>query len=476
MKKLLLAGLFFTPFISKAQITWSPAVDVAANSFNNEHPRVVTDASGNALVLWGNSSSEQANFSRWNGSAFTSPVALSGAMTVASQSWMGPDLASKGDTVYVVFKQNPEGDMNSHIYLIRSYNGGMNFSMPVQVDNIADSLSRFPAVTIDDNGHPIVAFMKFDPSFGDARWVVTRSNDYGSTFNVDKKASGWTGGTVCDCCPGAITAKGNEVAMMYRANLSNIRDTWVGRSTDAGATFTNGWNAEGNNWMLMSCPSSGPDGVIIGDTLYTVFMNGASGTALVYWSKSALSDMSAQPTEPISGTIANLNSQNYPRMANYGNALAVVWKQAVNGSDQLVIRFTNDINAGLPDYTMVDMDNITNADVAISDGAVHVVWEDNASGTVKYRKGTFQSTAGLTDGNLSLPIVYPNPSNSVWMVSNVTPNTELILYDVRGISYPNNFDQSNGIFEIDNSTLNSGVYFLDVKSEGKTSTLQLLKY
>jgi len=472
---LFLALSAFSIQASAQAITWSSTIDVATNSYNNEHPRVVTDASGNPIVLWGNSSSEEANFSRWNGVSFTTPISLSGSMNIASQSWMGPDIASKGDTVYTVYKQNPESDTSSHIYIKRSFDGGMNFSAPVQVDNILDSISRFPTVTIDVNGQPIVAFMKFDPSFGDARWVVTRSNDYGNTFDTDKKASGWTGGTVCDCCPGAITAKGNDVMMMYRANLSNIRDTWVGMSNDGGSTFTNGWNADQNNWMLMMCPSSGPDGAIIGDTLYSTFMSGATGNALVYWSKSALSDISSQPTELLTGTIAGLNSQNYPRLGAQGNSLAIVWKQNISGTDELVIRFAENINNGLPDYSIVDMDNIANADVALSDGTIHVVWEDNVTGTVKYRKGTFVSTAGLDETSSFLPIVYPNPSNTVWTISSVNENVELRLFDELGVMHSSSFKRSNDKVEIDNAFLSKGIYFLEMKHNGNIKTIQLVK-
>lgn len=471
----LLLALSALSFHSKGQtITWSPAIDVAPNSYNNEHPRVAVDGDGEPLVIWGNSSSEHANFSRWNGASFTMPYTASGMMTVASQSWMGPDMAAHGDTVYAVFKQNPESDLNSHIYLIRSFDAGMSFAAPVQVDNIGDSLSRFPAVTTDENGHPIVAFMKFDPSFGDARWVVARSNDYGSTFGIDDKASGWTGGTVCDCCPGAITASGNDVAMMYRSNLSNIRDTWVGISNDGGTNFTNGWNADQNNWMLMMCPSSGPDGVIIGDTLYSVFMNGATGDNLVYWSKSALADLSAQPTAPISGMVMNLNSQNYPRMASYGNALAVIWKQNVSGADQLAIRFTGDINTGLPDYTLVDTDNITNADVALSNGAVHVVWEDNNTGTVRYRKGTF-SALGVNETPTKVLTVHPNPSVGAWTITSDQNISDVELIDAQGAKVDVRVNQTPSGFEVSNIGLASGVYVLHVQVESEIQALRLIK-
>src|SRR3990172_2679254 len=85
------------------QINWGPVINIASPINGNNHPRIVTDASGNPLVIWGNS--KKVIFSRWNGANFSTPVALNpGTIQIAEASWMGPDIASHGDTVYVVFK------------------------------------------------------------------------------------------------------------------------------------------------------------------------------------------------------------------------------------------------------------------------------------------------------------------------------------------------------------------------------------
>lgn len=242
-------------------------MNISTNTYGNMHPRITLDGAGNTLVVWGRMSDESVFFSRWNGTMFTTPIKLNPSwMKVATASWMGPNIASKGDTVYVVVKRSPEVSDTNHIYIIRSFNGGVSFSSPVRVSFIADSISRFPTVTIDATGNPIVAFMKFNSSLLDSRWVVTKSTDYGATFSTDVKASGYNGPTngVCDCCPGAIVTSKNVSTMLYRDNLNNIRDIWTGVSTNNNANFYGGFKVDNNNWMITSCPSSGPDGVIIG--------------------------------------------------------------------------------------------------------------------------------------------------------------------------------------------------------------------
>src|SRR5687767_12688697 len=103
-----LALIISQTIVSQSQITWIGAgsnLNTAATG--NNRPRVVMDAVGNPLVLWGYSS--RAMFSRWNGTSFTTPVMLNPMnMTIAEAYWMGPDIATHGDTIYVVFKQTPE--------------------------------------------------------------------------------------------------------------------------------------------------------------------------------------------------------------------------------------------------------------------------------------------------------------------------------------------------------------------------------
>jgi hypothetical protein len=430
--------LMSTVVISSAQssITWTTGINVNTSASGNNHPRVVVDRAGNPLVLWNNAG--RAMFSRWSGAAFTTPVIVNPtSMNVAGADWMGPDIASHGDTVYVVYKRTPEASDTNHIYCVRSFNGGATFSAAVRVDYVNDSLTRFPTVTTDALGNPIIGYMKFNAAFADARWVVVRSSDFGNTFSVDVKASGWSSptSTVCDCCPGAITCSGNTVALPYRDNKNNIRDTWAGISTDKGATFPGGMNLDQKNWSISACPASGPDGVVIGDTLYTTFMNGFSGKNLVYYNRSSVSAMTGSAGIPLTGTVtAALSLQNYPRIASDGTALGIVWKQTVSGNDQCLLRFTKNIANGLPAvYDTVDLNNITNADLEISKGNVFVVWQDPGSGTVKYRKGTFSSVTGIQE-NISVELfsVFPNPAKSVISIESRSNIDEILITNISG--------------------------------------------
>jgi len=451
---------------SQAQsgINWNMGMNIASATSGNEHPRLAVDRNDNALVTWHHTG--RCMFARWNGTAFTTPVMLNPmTMAVAGATWMGPDIAAHGDTVYVVFKQMPEADTASHIYLVRSFDGGQNFSSPVQVDNIGDSVSRFPTVTTDASGNPIVAFMKFNSAFGDARWVVAASPDYGSTFSADVKASGWgSSAAVCDCCPGAIVSSNDTCAVLYRNNNSNIRDSWVGISANNGTTFDYGFALEANNWMIMSCPSSGPDAVMIGDSLYSVFMNGGSGNYRTYLSKSSVSGSTVGSVTNLTGNIPGLSQQNYPRIASDGNAMAIVWKQTVSGSAQLPILFTNNLHNGFPAaYDTVDLNDITNADVELNNGNIFVVWEDDNSGTIKYRSGIFTpSVTGINEIASSYISIYPNPvSDNLSIKHSAGAIGRMFITDILGREvYAGQNNSAQNIFQINTAVWNNGVYFI----------------
>ncbi len=148
---LLVTALVFTHL--SGQIMWDQPMDIAVAHFDNNHPRLSIDRNGNPLVIWGKVNDVQ--FTRWNGTAFTQPVKLNPTnITIANADWMGPDIAAHGDTVYVVYKQTPENLTSSHIWCMRSFDGGLNFDAPVQVEFTGDSLTRFPAITTDNQGIP----------------------------------------------------------------------------------------------------------------------------------------------------------------------------------------------------------------------------------------------------------------------------------------------------------------------------------
>lgn len=481
MKQFILSFLLFTCILSYSQnkINWKSTINLAPNNYSNNHPRISLDGSGNPLVIWGRSSDESVFFSKWDGAAFTTPVKLNPSwLTVATASWMGPDIASKGDTIYVVMKRTPENLDSNHIYIVSSFDAGATFSSPVRVEYIKDSLSRFPTVTIDDTGNPIVGFMKFNAAFADSRWAVSKSTDYGKSFSTDIKASGWSSqvSTVCDCCPGSIISAGNVTAMLYRDNNSNIRDIWTGISNNNSDNYNTGFSLDNGKWAINSCPASGPDGVILGDSIYTVYMSGSVGSYRTYLSRASISNQSLSKVKGLTGSIAGLSQQNYPRIASDGKAGAIVWVQTVNGNAQLPILFTNKIVYGFPTkFDTVDLSNITAADVALSNGNIYVVWEDDNSGTIKIRSGNYNPIATNTENKQNQSIqIYPNPVKDILnIVTSDNSNYTIQIFNSNGQLIHR--VETDSKLQLDTSGYKSGIYYVQINSNKYFSTLKFIK-
>lgn len=471
MKKILLYLLLFSLYngTNASNLQWEKSIELASKGFSNSSPRIVLDVKGNPIVIWGRGSDGALFYSKSNGTSFSNPKQLNTISNkIAIANWMGPQIASKGDTIYIVFKQAPEDLTSSHIYICSSFDGGENFSNPKVVDNINDSVSRFPTVTIDSKGNPIVGFMKLNSKFGESRWVVTSSNDLGLTFEKDIKVSGWESAKeICDCCPGTVVSKDNVTIMLYRNNQSNIRDSWAGISKDYGKSFTSGMNVDKLNWNLNSCPASGPDGVIIGDTLYSVFLNGFSGSYLSYFSKSAISSNQLVSTSNISNTFNGLSQQNYPRISNFNNSVAIAWKQISNGNTFIPLIFTKDIRNGLPKiYDTLAIGNISNCDVALSDSKVFAVWEDDNSGTIKITSATYLSKNSIDFSNLKVDkykLQYLSESQLLKIIVE-EENFSFGITDLNG-KVIKTFDVANNqnSNEISTQNWNKGVYLITLE-------------
>ncbi len=473
----ILSLLIATILPTQAQlVVWDADVSISSGSTGYYRPMVVTDGSGNPMVLWNNAQSVY--FSRWDGSAFTAPVKINPeGVNVAGSYWMGPDIASKGDTVYIVYKETPEDQVGKHAWCVASFDGGATFGAPVQVDNLGnDALSRFTTVAVDELGNPVVAFMKFTTSFENHEWAVCTSNDYGQSFSTEVVASGWSSvsAEACDCCSSTLVQSNGNVAMLYRDNNSNIRDSWAGISTDGGATFSGGVNMDQQNWYIASCPSSGPDGFILGDTIYSTFMSSASGKGRVYYSKSSISGMNSQGGVLLTDMIDNLGSQNFPRISTNGTYMATAWIQNIGPQKEIAFNFSNNLNGFDKSYEVIYQANTAWVDIAMVGDQIYLVWQDESDDVLRFKKGRI-SPIGIAENTQQNIQVMPNPASQYWNIQLPGNIAQTIhIYDLEGklvYAAPGKGTQ----FTVDNQGWADGVYILKVDGLN-TGNLQLIKY
>ena len=466
--------LLVLPECARSQILWDQNLNLAPSQYGNNHPRIVINRSGDPVVVWGRSSDGAVFCSTWEMNQFTTPQKLNGSIPMATASWMGPDIAAYGDTIYVVMKQTPEDNINSHLWIVASFNGGKSFNAPARIESISDSISRFPTVCTDSQGQPIVAFMKFSPGFTESRWAVCRSDDYGVSFNKDIKASGWGNSTaICDCCPASIACKDNVCILLYRDNNRNIRDSWAAFSYDDGKSFVKGTNIDNNRWNINSCPASGPDGAILDQSLLATFMNGSTGKSLAYWSLSDIPTSSFKTATRLPASSGSILSQNFPRIDAYGQAVAMVWREDVITGTQLMMQFSPDYKKTGLKMDTVDLKDNTASDIALSKDRIFVVWQDDNSRTIKYRSAKYENVLSSSNYDKIFFSISPSPITDFLHVRSEIYPASIEVFDATGSLRLMKFLFNDEV--ISTALWPRGTYLARLTAAGKTAAAKIIK-
>jgi len=435
---LFIFSLFCLTSWSQQTIYWEPEITVSDGSvYGNVRPRIVLSADDKPVVVYGKGGGTLYS-SRWNGSGFDTPVSLLPAgMTSYLATWTGPDVASKGDTVVIVFKANPMDE--GHIYTVRSTDGGITFSDTIRADNHPAGQVWLPALEMDEDGNPTVIYMARDANEEFPRYVVNHSTTAGISYSGEQQVASGIPDEACDCCPAEYLIDGNREVLLYRNNDANVRDIFGVYSTDGGSTFPDYENVNQLSWVINYCPSTGPDGLFINSGLLTVSMSKASGENRVYISESSATTDLTFTSQIMMTPPTNANgSQNYPRITGDDNTAIMAWQESETSNYEIFCSWASTSALGdlLINKHQVNVNSTgtqSNPDLIYQNGFIHLVYQDGASGDVIYRKGHFTD---LSTSNIPLAEinVYPNPSNGTIYIDGVFESVQLT--DVNGRIVP----------------------------------------
>jgi hypothetical protein len=458
-------------------IYWEPEIIVAnGSSYGNTRPRIALTAGNNPIVIWGKGSTSELFTARWNGSAFDIPVGIL-PLNVESylSSWTGPDIDAKGDTVVVVFKAMPlEG---GHILTVRSTDGGITWSDTIRADSHNNGgVVWLPSLAMDENANPSVIYMAHDPAWSLPRYVVSHSSDQGMTFQNEMNIATNIPEEACDCCPAEYVIQGNQHALLFRNNESNIRDIFAVYSNDDGVSYSSFENVDQLNWNITSCPSTGPDGIFNNGNLLSVYASRASGSYRVYVSETATNPTLNYSSSTMMSPPTNANGvQNYPRIDGQNDTIVMVWQESETSNYEIFASFTTtgNVNELLNSKNMVNVLTTgaqTNPDILYADGQIHVLYQDSPTGSVVYRRGTI-SALGLNEDELSEGSFYPNPTLTGTFVLD-TPSATFELYDLYGNLVP--YDR----LDLSDKTIirvaSKGIFYLHLKKESETKVMKVI--
>jgi hypothetical protein len=403
MKKiyLIIILFFFQNYIqSQTIVNWGTPLPVATG-LSNVYPRLTLINGENPLVIWENASTDKIYSSKWTGTAFTTPLILNPPGVIPYiATWVGAEIGSSGDTAFVVFFSEPM--MSAKIYIVRSIDGGLSFSDTLRIDSAGTStIPAFPTVAVAPGGNPVVSYMQTNSSMLDAEYVLLRSTDGGNNFGPPVTPSLGAPGFVCDCCPASIAIDGNNQSLLYRNDDTNIRDIWASFSSDASATFPFTSEIDQTNWYITSCPSSGPSGLIIGDSLFYTWMSDATSDARIYMGSTNIHDQQIGQNRQLYPF--GSSTQNFPVIAGKGDTLGVVWQGYNAGSQEVLFTYSVTGAAGLGQsvdtLTKGLPGNQSRPDIEFKNGKFHVVYSDSNGGNVKYLTGNISAATGIEESS-----------------------------------------------------------------------------
>ena len=394
MRKILF--LLFFPILLTAQgVELNPTTNYtvisSGPSEGYNRPRVIVTANNNPFIIWSKLSSPKSiRAKKWNGTAFGSVMDLV-TSNLMPTGFIGPEIASKGDTVYLIFESLLH---NNHIiYLKKSFDGGLTFSDTIRVsENSNTHKFAMPNVAVREDGNPVISYMECLPNWTDWKQTVKTSFDFGQTFSSPADVSALTPGEPCDCCQSTMVTNGNDdVFLLFRNNDNNVRNSYIAKSNDGGITFTSTQDLDDLNWVLNSCPTSSPVGAVNNDSIMLVRRNGGSGVNELYKSNVNMNDLQKSYFTQLDASNAPL--QDKAEIASFKNSpnwSVVVWEENRNGVKESFYSIIDDnganLNAGVisdtsifghkiePDITYVGGDTFAITYTASTQHEVHFVF------------------------------------------------------------------------------------------------------
>jgi len=382
------------------QLLWDAYTTISSNSDGYGRPRIVLTEDKSPLIIWRKDSPPKVlRASKWNGNAFSPPYDILQA-GISPSSWDGPEIAAKGDTVYVVFTSS--ATTQSSIMLIKSFDGGLTFSDTIRVsENNPIHKFRMANIAVKDDGNPVVSYMQYLLNWTEPKQMINSSVTFGDNFVGAIEGSLLSPGEPCDCCKSSLICSGDNVYLLFRNNDANARNSYISKSIDGGLSFVLTVDMDDYSWMLNSCPSTTPRGIVIGDSLCVVKRSGASGNNEIVYSNVNASDLNYAYNRNIDFVAGAL--QDYPEISANGDTIVIVWQDNRAGLQNCYMSYSFEGANNLGGSISFTDSSITGAkldpDVVYSNRTIHLVYLDYNQHSIIYTTAYYTAINNINESH-----------------------------------------------------------------------------
>lgn len=230
-------------------------VQVVANGAvaNPRQPQAAVDEDGGIHVAFGGDDGIYYCGSADKGQSFNQPVKIAVVSKLALGMRRGPRIVANLKNIVVTAISHESGDLIAW----RSTDKGKSWQGPEKVnDSPRNAREGLHAMAISSTGKTCCVWL--DLRNGKTQLYCSISDDFGKTWNRNRRIYASPDGSICECCHPAVTfdAEGNIYAM-WRNSLKGSRDLYFAVSRDEGKAFGNGVKLGKGTWRLNACPMDG---------------------------------------------------------------------------------------------------------------------------------------------------------------------------------------------------------------------------
>ena len=261
--------LFFCVTALNAQAPVSVTRPFAAIDANRRYPKMTTAPDGRIVMTYAQEQGSRGliyvSLSSDAGQTWTEPLFVTDVLfgTIGLQRQPYAMMDEAGVLHLVLEDQRVKGQVD--VFYTRSSDNGRTWTSPASVVDDPDgrSLQDFSSLAIIPGGTILITFLDKRSVSDPYRHIyVVRSTDRGITWSlpsqVDRFETAASGGA-CECCIQNIAAAADgRVAVAFRSNLGNQRDVYIAPSNDGGSSFMTPLRIASGTWTIDACPATGP--------------------------------------------------------------------------------------------------------------------------------------------------------------------------------------------------------------------------
>lgn len=480
MKNLLVLGfLVLMSSVIEAQslVQWSEPILVSTYEDGSlpkftipPRPRIAVTESGIVNVVWVATDVFQARAMHAIKLAdeFSDPLFLAGEDFMQAWGNYGPNIAARGEEVYVVYEKNPTD--TEPIVSRKSTNGGLSWMDEVEVDEFLNgNFAKLPHLAIDGQGHPHVSAYRYNGT--EVTIGAMCSVNQGASYTTFVPAGEGLPGV--EASPAFIVIDGNRhIVIWTQLDVSEVYHVYGALSTNNGATFNEPVIL--NDFLNYGAwiPVEEPEAIIKNDSLFMAWPS-IEDENIIRVTAVPLNDFTAHTSYIIDQNFEPGARSDAPTIAGNNDIIGIVWENTFQENTSLYGSFaTSGIQNMEPELILQDGINLKSPSLAFQDG-FHLTYVDEENMSIMYMFGAVAPVNIAETPVENSLLIYPNPTNSVFKVeSGLIGNYQYRLIDARGRVCKNGRNADGMNINIEN--LEKGIYTIEIIQEDRLKTGKLI--